>query len=434
MSQKMFKEISAIEKIRSFERFGSILGLERMEKLMEKLGNPQDGMNFIHVAGTNGKGSVCRFIYEALKENGYKVGLYTSPYVEVFNERIEFDGLYIADEDLQTHTDEVLACVREMTEAGFDSPTEFEIITAIAFVYFKKKEADCVVLEVGLGGRGDSTNIIKKPLVSVIASISFDHMDRLGNTIEQIAGEKAGIIKEGVPSVSNVNNQGAAVIAKVAHDLHSTLYDVTGFQCKNIRKMPGSYWFDANICGTEYNDVEITMLGEHQLQNAMTALTAIEVLRQEGQIKIDRDSLYRGLKKARQIARFEILRKDPYFIIDGAHNESGAQALAMTMQEQFPDKKVLMIVGMLQDKDAKAILKHFYEITGDFIATEPASDRKLSAENLKNEILSAGKKCIAVPDPASACKAAMDQKDNYDVILVAGSLYLLGKIRSMVYA
>jgi len=171
--------MDAIQKIRNFERFGSILGLERMEKLMERLGNPQDGMNFIHVAGTNGKGSVCRFIYEALKENGYKTGIYTSPYVQVFNERIELDGQYITDEDLEACTDEVLAQVKGITEMGFDSPTEFEIITAIAFVYFKKKEADYVVLEVGLGGKGDSTNVIKKPLISVITSISFDHMDRL---------------------------------------------------------------------------------------------------------------------------------------------------------------------------------------------------------------------------------------------------------------
>ena len=425
--------MDAIQKIRSFERFGSRLGLERMEKLMERLGNPQDGMNFIHVAGTNGKGSVCRFIYEALKENGYNAGIYTSPYVEAFNERIEFDGLYITDEDLQTCTDEVLAEVKEITEMGFDSPTEFEIVTAVAFVYFKKKEADYVVLEVGLGGRGDSTNIIKKPLISIITSISFDHMDRLGDTIELIAGEKAGIIKEGIPVVSNVDHRDAVkVIARTAGQFNAQLYDVTKIKYGNVKKAPGSYLFDANIYETEYNDVEITMIGGHQLQNALTALTAIEILRKKELIKIKKDDLYRGLKNARQLARFEIFGKDPYFIIDGAHNEKGAEALKITMREHFADKKILLVTGMLQDKDVKAILKHFYEITGDFIATEPENIRKLPAEDLKNEICSAGKKCIAVADVVSACKAAIKLKDKYDVILFTGSLYLLGKIRGII--
>ena len=427
--------MDAIQKIRGFERFGSILGLERMEKLMEKLGNPQDGMNFIHVAGTNGKGSVCRFIYEALRGCGFAAGIYTSPYVEVFNERIEFDGLYITDEDLETFAGEVIAKAGEMAGEGFDSPTEFEIITAIAFVYFKKKKADYVVLEVGLGGKGDSTNIIKKPLVSAITSISFDHMDRLGDTLERIAGEKAGIIKKGVPVVSNVSDVNAAkVIEQTAYKLNSPFYDVTKFKYNEIKKTPESYIFDAIICETEYNNVEITMAGDHQIQNAVTALAAIEVLRKNRLIEIKKEDLYRGFANARQLARFEILKKDPYIIIDGAHNEQGAKALKNTMQEHFAGKKTLMVLGMLSDKDVNGILGHFYDITDDFIATEPENSRKLSAKTLKNQIISAGKKCKDVPDPAMACRAALEVKDKYDVILFAGSLYLMGKIRSIVNA
>ena len=172
----------AIGKIHEFEKFGSVLGLERMTKLLDILGNPQDELKVIHVAGTNGKGSTCKFIYSVLQECGYKVGLYTSPFLEIFNERIEFDGNYISDEDLSVYTDRVLAAVKQMTDAGLQSPTEFEVITAIAFLYFKEKKTDYVVLEVGLGGRGDSTNVCKKPLISVITSISYDHTDRLGNT------------------------------------------------------------------------------------------------------------------------------------------------------------------------------------------------------------------------------------------------------------
>ncbi len=190
--------MDAISKIHEFLRFGTVLGLERMNALLSKLDNPQEDLKVIHVAGTNGKGSVCRYIYEALREAGYRTGLYTSPYLEVFNERIEMDGAYISDEDLEQLTNRVLEKVEEMTAEGLESPTEFEVVTAIAFLYFSEKKADYVVLEVGLGGRGDSTNVVKKPLASVITSISLDHTDRLGNTIGEIAAEKAGIIKEGM--------------------------------------------------------------------------------------------------------------------------------------------------------------------------------------------------------------------------------------------
>ncbi|MBR3260117.1 MAG: bifunctional folylpolyglutamate synthase/dihydrofolate synthase, partial [Firmicutes bacterium] len=187
--------MDAIAKIHEFEKFGSILGLERMTSLMHELGDPQDDLKCIHVAGTNGKGSVCKYVYEILEAQGYRTGLYTSPFLEVFNERIELDHEFISDEDLQTYTDRVLEKVKVLTDRGEDSPTEFEVITAVAFLYFKEKKADYVVLEVGLGGIGDSTNLIKEPLVSVITSISFDHTDRLGNTLAEIAGNKAGIIK-----------------------------------------------------------------------------------------------------------------------------------------------------------------------------------------------------------------------------------------------
>ena len=423
----------AIQKIRELEKFGSILGLERMSMLMEKLGNPQDGMNFIHVAGTNGKGSVCRFVYEILRENGYKVGIYTSPYIVIFNERIEFDGLYISDEDLKVCTDEVLVKVKELTDAGFDSPTEFEVVTAVAFVYFRKKNADYIVLEVGLGGRGDSTNIIKAPLVSVITAISFDHMDRLGNTIELIAGEKAGIIKEKRPVVSNTNNLSATeVMKKTAQGLNAPIYDVTNFKRGNIKKAAGSYIFDAEIIDTKYDEVEISMIGDHQIENALSALTAIELLSKNNLVKVEKEKIYSGLKKARQIARFEILEEKPYFIIDGAHNEQGAEVLNKTMKEHFAGKKVLMITGMLQDKDVDAILKHFCETADDFIATEPDNDRKLSAQALKEKIVAAGKGCIVVPNLIEACKEALNQRDKYDVILCAGSLYMLGAVRSFI--
>ncbi|MCL1808622.1 MAG: bifunctional folylpolyglutamate synthase/dihydrofolate synthase [Clostridiales bacterium] len=423
----------AIRKIHSFERFGCKLGLERMERLVSGLGNPQKGMNFIHVAGTNGKGSVCRYIYEAIRESGHKTGLFTSPYILEFNERIEFDGCCITDSELEACAAKALAQAEEITNQGFESPTEFELITAVAFLYFKEKKADCVVLEVGLGGRGDSTNIIKNPLVSVITSISFDHMDRLGGTLAEIACEKAGIIKKGATVVSNVQEAEAAeVIAKRAGELGCDLVNVAEFKYDGTKKTRESYSFDAKICETVYNGVEVAMLGEHQIQNAMTALAALEVLREKGKIEVTRDGIYSGLLNARQPGRFEILRKDPYFVIDGAHNENGAEALKNTMKDLFPGSRALMVVGMLADKDVSGILGHFCEIADDFIAAEPDNPRRLSAEKLCAEIRSAGKSCVPVADPVSACGKAFEMRGNYDVILIAGSLYLLGKVRSII--
>jgi len=425
--------MDVIKRIHEFERFGSVLGLERMEKLMQLLGNPEKGMNFIHVAGTNGKGSVCRFIYEVIKENGYKAGLYISPYIQLFNERIEFDGCLISDEDLKICGREVIERADNMTAQGYDSPTEFEIVTAIAFVFFKKKNADYVILEVGLGGRGDSTNIIEKPLASVITSISFDHMDKLGDTLALIAKEKAGIIKEGAPVVSNVfDEQAAKVIARAAYELNSALYDVTRLRPENVRKSLRAYGFDASIYGTAYNGIEISMVGEHQIQNALTALTALEIIRKSGAIKLGMQELLAGMKKARNIARFEIFGEGPYFVIDGAHNENGANVLKNAMKEHFAGKRALIVTGVLADKDVSGILSHFYEIADDFIATEPDNARKLPAAVLEEKIRAAGKNCEIAAGPVEAYYKAEEKSGGYDVVLFAGSLYLLGKIRSIV--
>lgn len=438
-------EKTVIEKIQGFERFGSVLGLERMQVLMELLGNPQDTLRCLHVAGTNGKGSVCRFLYEGLRANGYKVGLFTSPFIEVFNERIEFDGAHISDADLASCTETVLAQVDVMLARGCDSPTEFEVVTAIAFLYFKEKGADFVVLEVGLGGRGDSTNIIKKPLLSIITSISYDHTDRLGKTLAEIAGEKAGIIKAGVPVVMNVKTEGREaekVIARKAYEIGSVLHDVTKLRCGNERTDMDGTTFDASIYGTSYADVDISMLGSHQVQNALTALTALELLRKECIIKVRRDILYAGIKNARMIGRFELMRwtegeygekKPPYVILDGAHNEAGAGAFADTVASRLPGKRLLIVCGILADKDSDKILDHFTDVCDDFIATEPASERRMPAAQLCGIIRNKGAYCTVCADPAQAVALALDKqaKEGYDAVLFTGSLYLLGKIRGI---
>lgn len=426
---------NAIAKIHEFEKFGSILGLERMNMLLGLLGNPEKDLKVIHVAGTNGKGSTSRYIYSVLKAEGYKVGLYTSPFLEVFNERIELDGEYISDADLAAYTDRVLECVKVITQRGGQSPTEFEVITALAFLYFKEKGADFVVLEVGLGGRGDSTNVVEKPLVSVIVSISFDHTDRLGNTIAEIAAEKAGIIKQGCPVVTSATDQEALDVIKAAAEEKQCLY----FETRNVpvavteEKLSG-YKFDVIIQGAEFRDLEISMSGKHQIDNARAALAALNIMEMNGDISISREALYEGFKTAKQIGRFETMSAEgqkPLVIIDGAHNEDGAKALRRAMETFCAGKKILMVTGMLADKDSESILREFTAITKDFIVTEPVNPRKLETSALKAKIEALGGRCKEAPDNGEACALAKSVFADYDVVLFAGSLYLIGAIRGI---
>ncbi len=422
--------MDAIERIHEFDRFGMILGLERMNILLEKLGHPEKDLKVIHVAGTNGKGSVCRYMYEALRENGYKVGLYTSPFIECFNERIQYDGGMISDEELSIYTKMAVEKTEEMVREGYDSPTEFEVVTAVAFLYYAAKETDFVILEVGLGGTGDSTNVIEKPLISIITSISYDHTDRLGNTLEEIAGEKAGIIKPGVPVVSNVTQPEAArVIAKKAYESGAKFYDATKIKYGIREESAFGYKFDMEIYGTDYSDVKIIMSGRHQVENAKTAMTALEILRKQSIIKVNRDSVYRGFAKAAQPGRFEVLEGEPYIVLDGAHNEAGAEALKKAVRDCFPHSDIVMVTGMLKDKDIDTIIDNFCEITDTFVAVEPDNPRKLPAEELAEKLKEKGAKVKTAYDAKTALEMARGHEMNPDVILCAGSLYLISAIR-----
>ncbi|MDO4176779.1 MAG: folylpolyglutamate synthase/dihydrofolate synthase family protein [Bacillota bacterium] len=437
---------TAVEKFEEFNKFGSILGLERVNELLRRLGNPHKGMKYIHVAGTNGKGSTCKFLEKGLAGCGYKVGLYTSPYIEKFNERIQCDGEMITNEELEKYGDRALAKAAEMVADGLDSPTEFEVVMATAFMYFKDKNPDIVVLECGMGGIGDATNVIEAPMASVFTSVAFDHMHILGDTLAEIATDKAGIIKKGCPVISNVtDHDAAAVIARRAYDMDSRLYDVSKIKCTVDWVSPEGQQTSMELWGTDYSEVVTKMIGRHQAENLKTALATIEVLRKSGQIKIERSALYGGLKEAIQPGRFEIMGQgdgssDPnYVVLDGAHNDAGAEAVAQTMKDVFPGQKVLIVAGMVEKKETDKVLGHFAEIGTDFIATQPDyEERAMSAENFAQHIKDVaaktgkGMRVLAIAgSPAESVKEAGRLSDEYDVILYTGSLYLIGAIRSI---
>lgn len=429
-----------IDRIHEFNKFGMVLGLSRMEELLRRLGDPQDTLNVIHVAGTNGKGSVSKYLEEGLAACGYKMGLYTSPYIEKFNERIRFDGADISDEDLEYYGQKVVDAAEAMVADGKDSPTEFEVVTAIAFLYFAGKKADITILEVGLGGIGDSTNVVKHPLASVITSISYDHMAQLGNTLAEIAVNKAGIIKTGCPVISNVPERDAAkIIARKAYAMGSRLFDVSGIRAAVSEQTPFSQVVSMELYEKSYSDVEISMVGKHQAENLKTALATLEILRKSGAVKLDREALYEGLKRARQPGRFEVIGGGPeagdesklLVIIDGAHNEAGAQALQETMAQYFAGKKILLVAGILADKQIDSIVKFLTKITDQIIVTEPDNPRKLAASELAKHMADAGVTAEVIADAEAAMHRAKELADGYDVILFAGSLYLIGDVRRL---
>jgi dihydrofolate synthase/folylpolyglutamate synthase len=401
---------------------------------MERLGNPQDGMKIIHVAGTNGKGSVCRYIYSVLRKHGYRTGLYTSPFVVDFLERIEFEGQYITEEELAECTRAVLTQVDKMLAEGLESPTEFEVLTAVAFLYFSKKDTEFLVLEVGLGGRGDSTNIVKRPEVCVITSISFDHTDRLGTTLPEIAREKAGIIKPGCPVIIRVDDREAAkAIAAVAYEKQAPLIDAGRIKARGVQKSPQGYAFSADISGKHYSDIRISMPGMHQIENAVCALCAIELLRSKALITTDGDLLRAGMEEAKLPGRFEMFGDNPIIVFDGAHNEGGAAAMAETAGELFRGKRILLVLGILRDKAPTPMIEQFNRVADAYIATEPDNERRLSAAELCDEIAKTGKPCVAAADPERAADEAWRRRAEFDVIIVSGSLYLLGAMRKYLY-
>lgn len=421
-----------IDRIHEFNRFGMVLGLDRMEELLRRLGNPQDDLKVIHVAGTNGKGSVSKYLEEGLSACGYKMGLYTSPYIETFNERIRYDGTDISDEDLEYYGQKVVSAAEAMVADGLDSPTEFEVVTAIAFLYFADRQADITILEVGLGGIGDSTNVVKSPLASVITSISYDHMAQLGSSLAEIAVNKAGIIKTGCPVIANVPQRDAAkIIARKAYAMGSRLYDISGIRAAVSDETPFSQKVSMELYEKSYSDVEISMVGRHQAENLKTALATLEILRKSGAVKLDREALYEGLKRARQPGRFEVISEDPLVIIDGAHNEAGAQALQETMAQHFAGKKILLVAGILADKEIDSIVKFLTKITDHIIVTEPDNPRKLAAEKLAGHVADFGVAAEVVSDVEAAVHRAKELADDYDVILFAGSLYLIGDVRRL---
>ena len=407
----------ALGYIHSVTWLGSRPGLSRITELCRLIGDPQNKLKCIHVAGTNGKGSTTSMLSSILTEAGYKVGTFTSPYVFRFNERMAYNGTPIADEELA----EIIEFIRPYADSMEDSPTEFELITAVGFEYFLRKGCDFVILEAGLGGRLDSTNIIPASKLSIITGIALDHTEILGDTTEKIAAEKAGIIKEGCPVlIGNCDGGAKKVIENKASEMNADAYYVDYSRIKNPDMSLFRSVFDFEGFA---NGVEISLIGAYQPRNAAVAITAAEIL------GIDKEHIINGIKKAKWPARFEVLRNDPIVIFDGSHNPEGIAATVDTVKKLF-DGKLNILTGVMADKEYPVMAKAISEISDKVYCTKPSNPRALDSDKYAECCQSFGCTSLSIPDVNEAVRAAYNDSNERNVpLLVIGSLYLYSEFR-----
>jgi len=405
---------AAIKYVHSLERFGIMPGLERVRLLCEALGNPQEKPQFVHVAGTNGKGSSCTMMAEVLRAAGKRVGLYTSPYVLDFRERMQVNGEMIPQEDVARLTQRLRGIPIEATE--------FEFITAMAFAWFAEQNCDVVVLEVGLGGRYDATNIISKPLCSVIMKIAMDHTQVLGDTIEKIAAEKCGIIKPGCPVITTCEQPPEAlrVIEETARQRGSALYVPELSECEIVE--PTIFGTRAILAGLP---VRVPLIGLHMCRNALTVVKAAKVL------GISDEAIQQGIERTKMPARMEILSRDPLIILDGGHNPDGAYALAAALQELLPGQRFTAVCGMMADKNVAEFLQAMRPVVGEWITCRPQNPRAMPAEELAALVQTSGQKVTAAGGAEDALRLLnqMGLPAEDRPVLICGSFYLAGEVR-----
>ncbi len=414
----------ALEKIGSFHRFGPKPGLGRVRALLAALGDPQDGLNVVHAAGTNGKGTACTLIASALSQAGYRTGLYLSPHVVDFRERIQVDGEPIPKDALAALAERVCAAAERMRAAG-EPLAEFEVVTAVAFLWFSRRRCDAAVLETGMGGRLDATNVVRSPLVSVILSISLDHTRILGATLEKIAYEKCGILKEGCPCVCSPGEppEALAVIRRTAAQRRCPLTEASPADLTVL---------SSSLAGTELEyrgaRLHLPFPGEHQVRNAAAALAALDVLRRRGW-DLPAEAVARGFARARLPARFEVLSQSPAVVVDGAHNPGGAAALAAALRRYLPGKKITAVMGMMADKDASAAVGNLAGAFSRVVAAAPPSPRAMPAEEFADIWRRAGVPAEPAADAEAALKTELARLGPDSALVICGSLYLAGQLR-----
>ena len=418
-----------VEWLYSFQKHGIKLGLERITHISKKLGNPEKSYKTIHVGGTNGKGSVCRFLESIIDDTEYSVGVNTSPHIQNITERIVVNKKRITEEELITIVEKVKPIAEDMIQNN-KCPTFFEVFTAIAFEYFKEKKVDFAILEVGLGGRFDATNIID-PVVSVITNVTLDHQNILGEKIEDIAFEKAGIIKEKKPVITAANNKALEVIKKIAIEKKSELKIINKTQWQRIKKDDLGQDFIIKTLLNEYN-VNTKLLGEFNGENIAIAVEVIELLQNQG-YNISNNSILNGIKSTFNPGRMEIINQNPIILLDGAHNTAGMNILAETIKKDFEYEKLILILGILKDKNIEGMLSIILPLANIVIVTKSNNIRACDAAELSSMIIKIGfsKDIIVKDEIKDAINHAKSIAEKKDLICVTGSLFTIGEARDI---
>lgn len=401
--------------------FGSRPGLSRVTELLHRLGDPQNRLKFVHIAGTNGKGSCAAMLASVLKTAGYKTGLFTSPYLFRFNERMQINGREI-DNDILA---DVVTRVSIPAEIMEDHPTEFELMTAAAMLWYAEEGCDIVVLEVGLGGRFDATNVISRPEVSVIMNIGLDHTKILGDTVEKIAAEKAGIIKAGCPCVLYQQSDSVTQVIRqrcgeVGAELHIADFSAIKTEFDSLEGQVFTYKGEAYA---------IPLLGAHQLKNAAVVIETAETLRRRGW-KLPHEDVEHGIYAVSWPARFEVVSDGPCFVVDGGHNPQCAQTVAENLKKYFPGCRRVLLIGVLADKDYRSLADILAPEADEFVCVTPNSDRALPAEELAQVLRPYGKPVTVCESIKEGVSAAIDAAGQDGMVCAVGSLYMVGEIRA----
>ena len=420
------KELQTIEETLKYLQFDnweqSEPGLARSSELLSLLGNPEQKLKFVHIAGTNGKGSTAAMLASVLQSAGYRTGLYTSPHLLRFHERMRVNGKEIDDKSLIALTNTVRNAAEQMSEM----PTGFEIMTAIAFLYFVQEQCDIVSLEVGLGGRMDSTNVIPAPEVCVVANIGLEHTAILGDTVEKIAAEKCGIIKHGAHAVLFGQSEGVENVAREKCAQEDVALTITAQE--KLERISSS------LDGQEFKyrgrgPYHLRLLGEYQLLNALTVIDVCNALRSRGWDKLTDEAIDEGLSHAQWPGRLELLRREPDFIVDGAHNPQCVDALMDSLAALYGDKKLIFLTGVLRDKDWQQMLRRALPLAKAFVVITPPSARALDENELAAWLNAQGVQAVPAKDTDDGVRRALDLAGEDDAICSWGSLYFTGEVR-----
>ena len=417
-------------------RFGINLGLERITALLSRFDNPQDKLAVIHIGGTNGKGSVAAILSAVLREAGCRVGTYTSPHLESYTERVMIDGVPIREEDFAALISELRPVFSEVRAATGENPTEFEVLTALAFIHFFRQKADIVVLEVGLGGDIDSTNVVKEPLLSIITNVSVEHTEYLGKTIEEIAARKSGIIKYRRPAITATADQAALrVLKEKARREKAPFYEISREVSWRQEEETGlGQVFSAKTKLREYSRLFLPLQGKHQLVNAATALFALEVLTGMGWT-ISRQQIEKGFAQVKWPGRLERIGERPDVILDGAHNPAGIKALAGWLQKKKKEAdRILLVIGMLAEKDRLQSARLLEPLVDKVYVTRPPSVRAGNWQELAGCFQKEARDVMVIEELASALQAALSEAGSRDLVVITGSLYLIGEARRLLKA